>query len=180
MKRLARYLGRAFRREDGTASLEFVLVVPLVLALFMASFESGLLMVRHTMLERAVDMTIRELRLGHYVNPNHDMLRTEICSRTVVIPDCANVLKITLRPVSTVAWNIPDDQAVCADRDAVIQPITEFNPGTPGMDEEIMLVRVCATVDALFPTTGIGLELPKDSGGGYALIAESAFVNEPS
>lgn len=180
MKQLARHIGRLFRREDGTASLEFVMMVPLLLAVFMASFESGLMMVRHTMLERAVDMTIRELRLGHYPNPTHDLLRAEICRHTVVIPDCLHVVKITLQPVSTATWNIPNDQPVCADRDEPIQPITEFNPGTPGMDEEIMLVRVCAITDALFPSTGLGADLPKDASGGYGLIAELAFVNEPS
>jgi hypothetical protein len=42
-----------------------------------------------------------------------------------------------------------------------------------------MLVRVCVTQDAMFPTTGIGLHLPKDAKGGYGLVAVSAFVTEP-
>jgi hypothetical protein len=31
----------------------------------------------------------------------------------------------------------------------------------------------------MFPATGLGVHLPRDASGGYALIATSAFVNEP-
>jgi hypothetical protein len=43
-----------------------------------------------------------------------------------------------------------------------------------------MLVRVCVVQDAMFPTTGIGLGLPKDGQGGYGLISTTAFVTEPN
>ncbi|MDP4032068.1 MAG: pilus assembly protein [Pseudorhodobacter sp.] len=177
MTRLSNWLRSASRREDGTATMEFALMIPLLLMVFMASFESGLLMVRHTMLERAVDMTMRELRLGHFVNPDHDLLKTEICARTVIIADCEAVIKITLQPVDTTTWALPDSAPVCADRAEPIQPLTEVNAG---LEDQIMLVRVCVVVNALFPTTGIGLALPKDGLGGYGLVAESAFVNEPA
>ena len=57
MMRFMKRLARGFRREDGTASVEFVMVVPVLLTVFMASFESGLLMTRSIMLEQAVDIT---------------------------------------------------------------------------------------------------------------------------
>jgi hypothetical protein len=31
----------------------------------------------------------------------------------------------------------------------------------------------------VFPTTGLGANIPKDGGGQYALIATSVFVQEP-
>jgi hypothetical protein len=43
-----------------------------------------------------------------------------------------------------------------------------------------MLIRVCVVQDALFPTTGIGLGLPKEGNGGYGVVAVSAFVTEPT
>lgn len=177
MRRLAKWLSATFRREDGTATIEFVLVVPAILMIFMASFESGLLMARHIMLERSVDMTMRELRLGILVNPTHDSLKTEICSRTVVISQCESTIRIHMQPVSTTTWALPSDAPVCVDRAEPINPVTIVNPGS---ENEVMLVRVCVVVDAMFPTTGIGLGLPKDGQGGYALVSMSAFVNEPS
>jgi hypothetical protein len=56
-------------------------------------------------------------------------------------------------------------------------PVTQLQFG---QQNDVMLVRVCVVQDAIFPTSGIGLGLPKDSQGGYGVIAVSAFVVEPS
>ena len=58
-----------------------------------------------------------------------------------------------------------------------VQPVLEF---TSGMDHDVMLVRACAVFDPMFPTTGLGLRLPKDETGAYSLVASSAFVVEPA
>ncbi|MDT8856535.1 pilus assembly protein [Paracoccaceae bacterium Fryx2] len=176
MKPFLKRLWSGFSRDDGVATLEFVLVIPLLTTLFMAAFESGLMRTRFFMLEQAVDTTMRELRIGHLPGVDHDKLKTEICDRTVIFPNCENILKIELRPISRATWALPTTQATCVDRSAAIQPVTEFGTGQSG---ELMLVRVCATLDAMFPTTGIGLALPKDGNGGYGLVVVSAFVNEP-
>lgn len=177
MTRPIKRLAAAFRLADGTASIEFVLIIPVVMAVFMAGFESGLLMTRHIMLERAVDMTMRELRLGHLVDPTHDSLKTEICSRTVVISDCENVIRIHLQTISTADWSLPSDEPTCVDRAEEITPDIALDPGS---ESDLMLVRVCVVVDAIFPTSGIGLRLQKDDQNGYGLVSVSAFVNEPS
>ena len=163
MTRLIRRLAAAFRHADGTASMEFVLIIPVVLAVFMAAFESGLLMTRHLMLERAVDMTMRELRLGHLVDLTHDSLKTEICSRTVVISDCENVIRIDLQTISTADWSLPADEPTCVDRAEEIHPDIPLDPGS---ESDLMLVQVCVVVDAIFPSSGIGLRLPKDAQDG--------------
>ncbi len=43
-----------------------------------------------------------------------------------------------------------------------------------------MMVRVCIVLEAMFPSTGIALNLPLDSDGGYGLVARTAFVAEPT
>jgi Flp pilus assembly protein TadG len=177
MTGILRKLALAFRKEDGTASIEFVLSIPVLLMVFMASFESGMFMARHVMLERAVDMTMRDLRLGLLGDVDHDDLRTLMCERAAVLHDCNSLLKIQLTPVSTTTWAMPVDPTTCVDRNEALNPPTEY---TPGSGNELVLVRVCVRQDAMFPTTGIGLQLPKDSMGGYALVARSVFVNEPS
>lgn len=177
MTRAPGRLRRFWRRDDGTATVEFVLTVPVLLMIFMASLESGLLMTRYISLERAVDMTVRNLRLGQYPNPTHDLLKREICGRSSVLVDCSNAIRIELVPVDTATWNLPTSRVGCVDRaDEDIAPVIEVNPGQPN---DLMLVRVCIVQDALFPTTGIGLRLPKDADGGYGLVALSSFANEP-
>lgn len=177
MIRLLKRLMHGFRREDGTAALEFVIAVPLLITIFMASFESGLLMIRSIMLEQSVDMTMRELRLGHYTLPDAELLKTEICTRTVIFKDCEANITIEMTRISTLTWALPTSSVVCIDRSEDIQPVTALQIG---QQNDIMLVRVCVVQDAMFPSTGIGLGLPKDGNGGYGVIATTAFVTEPT
>ncbi|WP_232295727.1 TadE/TadG family type IV pilus assembly protein [Pseudorhodobacter aquimaris] len=167
---------RTIRAEDGVASLEFVLAIPVILAVFMASMESGVLMTRFIMLEQSVDVVMRKLRLGQYPNPDSDLLKEEICKHTVIMNSCREAISIEMMPISTTSWAMPTNSMGCVDRENNVQPALTFDPGAA---HEVMLVRVCVAQDALFPTTGIGLKLPKDSQGGYGLVAVSAFVNEP-
>jgi hypothetical protein len=170
-------LTRAFGKDDGMASIEFALMIPLLLGVFMASFESGMLMTRSIMLEQSVDMTMRELRLGHYPTPTAELLKTEICRRTVIFKDCEQNIMIEMTRLSTSTWALPKTGVKCIDRSQDIQPVTTLQIG---QKNDLMLVRVCVPQDALFPTTGIGLGLPKDGKGGYGVIAVTAFVTEPN
>jgi hypothetical protein len=172
------------RREDGVASLEFVLMVPAFLMIFMASFESGLLMTRFIMLERSVDIVVRDLRLGNYVfddtvtaQQKHEILKSAICDNTVMFSDCHEIMKLELRAIDKTSWGPLNTAAPCVDRTAEINLSGEINLGA---ENEMMLVRACAIFDPIFPLTGLGLRLHKDDSGGYALVATSAFVNEPS
>ena len=177
MTSVLRKVWRHFKREDGVATTEFVLVIPLLMAVFMASFESGLLMIRSIMLEQSVDMTMRELRLGHFTLPTPASLKREICSLTVIFSNCETSIMIEMERVSTTNWAMPLNPINCVDRSEVIQPVTTLQIG---QQNDIMVVRVCVVQDAMFPTTGIGLGLPLDANGGYGLVTTSAFVTEPS
>ena len=167
-----------FRRQDrGTAAIEFVFAIPIIMVIFMAAFESGLLMTRLIMLEQSLDRTMRELRLGRLPNPTAASIKTEICSRTVIFKDCQSNVTVELQRVNNLTWNMPRTRAQCVNREEDIEPVLVF---TQGAENEVMLVRVCAVQDAIFPTTGVGLSLSTDAQGGYGLIAVSAFVNEPA
>jgi hypothetical protein len=174
--RFKTHIFRVLKREEGTAAIEFVICIPVIMTIFIASIESGVLMTRYIMLERSVDMVMRNLRLGEYPNPTSEFLKARICERAVVMQHCEDNITIALEPISTTTWAFPPRNAGCVDRANNISPSVTYNPGSA---HEIMMVRVCVTQDAMFPTTGIGLNLPKDPSGGYGLIATSAFVNEP-
>ena len=167
---------KAFRREDGTVSTEFVIVIPMILGVFMASFESGLIMVRSTLLEQSVDMTMRNLRVGKYPVVNADLLKSEICDRTIVFPHCEDNIMIEMQRISTSTWSMPSTPVTCTDREEEVQPVLNLQIGH---QNDVMLVRVCIVQDLIFPSAGIGFALPKDAQGGIGLIAETAFVTEP-
>ena len=174
--RLASFLTESLRREDGTATMEFVLVVPVIMMIFMASFESGLLMIRTIMLEQSVDMTMRELRLGHYPGATNHLLKQEICARTVIFPNCTNNLKIEMNRISTTTWVMPATPPHCINRQQPIDPVLVLT----FQQNDVMLVKVCIVLDAMFPATGIASNMVLDSSGGYAIITRSAFSIEPS
>lgn len=178
LPRLARRLARAFRREDGTATLDFVIMMPVFVTVFLSCFEVGILTVRHSMLDRGVDLAVRDLRLGAWPNPTADFLKQEICSHTGgVIADCENQLLLELITVPTTTWAVPDGNNKCIDRDEEIQPAISFDPG---VENQMVLIRACLLVDPFFPGTTQALALVEKFGDkGIQLVSTSGFVNEP-
>lgn len=173
---LARRLARRGRDEDGGATFEFVLLFPLMISMLMMSAEAGLLLTRQAMMERGLDVAMRELRLGTWDNPDQDTLRQAICDNATSIPDCENVMLIELQPIDPDTWALPAEPTTCVDRDDNMQPVVTLNSGG---SNEIMLVRACMVVDPIFPTSNWGLRLQLDSSGGYQMRTASLFVNEP-
>lgn len=176
-RRRFRPFARFLRSARGSSTVEFVIWFPFFMVLVMSSLETGLLMTRHVMLDRGLDLTVRGLRLGSWVAPTHDQLKAAICDAAMMIPDCMTSLTVELTPVATSDWALPADPVACVDKSQDIQPVTEL---TPGIGNEMMMIRVCAKFTPFFPTTGLGMAMAKDGAGNYALVAASAFVNEPS
>lgn len=175
---LARVLSRfcGIRPERGSASVEFVIIFPIFLVIFMSSFEASLLLTRQIMLERGVDLAVRELRLGTGSPITHQMVREEVCEQAGILPDCVDNLLVELSRVSMATYALPSTQTPCVDKVNEITPVTTFENGSIN---ELMIIRVCYTVDAMFPGSGLGLELTEDGDGDLRMVAVSAFVNEP-
>lgn len=175
---LKRRLSTLWRREDGVAAMEFVLMVPVLLSVFMSAFEGGLLMTRSILLEHAVDVTMRELRLGHYGKVTNVLLKDEICRRTIIFGECSKNITVQLDRISTTTWAIPTPPPTCINRNDDAEPVVDMS--NLGSDNDLMLMRVCVSLPAIFPGMGLALNLPQDELGNYALVARSAFVVEPS
>ena len=178
MKRLINRLRGLCRAENGSSTIEFVILFPFFILIFTSAFEASILTTRQVMLDRGVDLAVRELRLGIGDTPTHDQLKAKICNYAGLIPNCDNSLHIELEKVSTDDFAMRTGQVQCVDRDQDIVPAQSFTPGTKN---DLMLVTVCAVFRPLNPTSGLGLKLPKVNGGSYyGLVSMSAFVNEPS
>lgn len=164
-------------REAGSATIEFVIALPFVLAVLYTSIDFGAVMIRQVFLDRAVDIAVREVRLGNVPSNGHDALRDMICERTVLIGNCAAGLTIELKPIDTTTWAGLNDPVTCINRAQPMNPTLTFNPSAGNQD--LMLVRVCASVDPFLSITGMVLGLGNETGGDLRLVAISAFTNEP-
>lgn len=172
----ARRVRRYFRKEDGSATVEFVIIFPVVMGLFLMSVEIGVFMARSMMLDRAVDVSMRSLRLGALTPMTHEGLKDSICANSLIIPDCANSLSVELVPIDVETEDAREKKVQCSDKSEDVQPVLEFQAG---IANEMMLVATCATFIPFFPTTGLAAQIRLDGAGEYALVATSAYVNEP-
>jgi hypothetical protein len=166
-----------FRRdEDGNATIEFVIMFPLFIFLLLAGIEMGIIAVRQATLERAVDMTVRDIRLGTGTAPQHDEIKDIICDRAVMVPECKSNLRLEMISVDPENFVAPPVVPDCTDASEEVNPVRQF---TNGMDNQLMILRACAKFKPYYPLSGIGRELTKDNAGYAAVTATTAFVQEP-
>lgn len=165
------------RNEDGNASVEFVIVVPVFIAMMIMSIELGYVTLRQTMLERGLDIAVRDIRLSTSSSPQHSEIKQTICDEAMIIPNCSSNLRlemISADPRNFAGINpVPD----CVDLSQPAKPLRAFENG---QSNELMILRACAIYDPIFPEDMLGEKLIKASNGQPAFVSMSAFVQEPS
>lgn len=171
---------RRFRDDEAaTATMELVIVFPLLMLLFIAAFETAMILTRQIMMERTLDQAVRVLRLAQGVVTNAETVRQTMCQNTNMLPNCEELLTIDLQLVNRTTYELPTDDEICANRgnDIVIQPANTFNIGAAN---EFLLIRTCMIVDRILPISGFGLNLARDDSGGMHMVSSTIFVNEPN
>lgn len=174
-------LARFRRDERGNATIEFVILFPLLMFILLSMGEAGAMMVRSVMLERGLDIAVRDLRLGLLTDHDgdgdhdHDDIKGLICDAAFLIGDCEDSLLLEVTELND-PDGFPVGPANCVDRESEIAPVVSFTPGERG---QTMFVRACLIMDPVFPGSGLGALLPVDHTGGYAIVSQSAFINEP-
>jgi len=174
--RAYRFLRRFALVERGVATLEFLLVFPMMMVIMMMGIEIGYATLNYSMLERALDQTVRDIRLGTGTAPQHEAIKDLICVRAGFINDCDATLRLEMIQIDPRNWTSIDMTPDCVDTSEQVAPVRNF---VNGLDNELMVLRACAKVTPMFPTTGLGSAMTKDGSGRYALITTSAFVQEP-
>ncbi|EPX86514.1 TadE-like protein [Rubellimicrobium thermophilum DSM 16684] len=177
MTRIRSALRRLRRGEDGSSTIEFMIVLPILLSFFFSTFELGMMLTRQVMLDRGMDIAMRQVRLGALTQVNQDNLRRIICDAALIIPDCLNRMKIEMMPVDPRNWRTLRPDPDCVSRDNPVTAQRDFQPGQPN---ELMVVRACAVLRPYFPGSGLGFALVGQSGNAFGLTSTSAFVIEPS
>jgi hypothetical protein len=182
-----RFLKDALKRfrhdERGVVTVEFVVVFPVFLLFFMATYENGMISMKHVMLERGVDIAVREIRIGQLSNVDADVLRDRICDIASIIPDCSDQLRVEMITANVRNWDYVDNGVQCIDRSAETQADVDFDAIGNNL---LMFLRVCARIDPEMPTSGLlGRSIVAGSAGNaaaagsYALVSSAAFVVEP-
>lgn len=190
MGRISFFLRSWAERQDGAVTVEFVVIVPFVLSLFFASVDVGISLLRQVMLDRAVDLTVREIRLGNPAFDSSDDIKNAICTG---IPDTSSGMRSVMQEAAclagiTVELRIIDDESFagldapvgCIDREEDITPAVTFNPRSAADPQQLMLIRTCVVSDPFIRWTGVLTAMPVNAEGDYVAVSRGIFVNEPS
>lgn len=172
MFKLFKKIGRFRDDERGSSTVEFVIVATTFLTGFFWVFETGLIMTKQMMLERALDITVRDLRLYDSPLYTHDYIKAEICELALVFNNCNKTLFLEMEKFDPSVGYAKNYK--CYDKENDIAPVTTW---TPGKRNEIVYLRACIIIDPLMPN-GIAM-FPGASSAGISLVANTAFVNEP-
>jgi Flp pilus assembly protein TadG len=176
IRRLRNFTRRFLRREDGSPTVEFVIVFPVIAVMIVMTLELGVITLRQVMLERGLDMAVREVRLGTGSQPEHDDIKDLICRNALVINNCDQNLYVEMVPTDPRAFNAVHPVASCTDEEVESRPVRSV---TPGQENELVLLRACVLYDPVFPDGLLPRYLTKDGQGRSAVIDMTAFVQEP-
>ncbi len=174
--RLGRKLRRFWRAEDGNATIEFAITFPAIITIMLSGLELGFVTFQQSMLERAMDLTVRDIRLGTGTAPQHDDIKAMVCDRAAFISDCNSSLRLEMVQVDPRDWSGISATPDCTDRSEEVSPVRNF---VNGQENDLMVLRACAKIDPIFPTTGLGMNMNKDAYGQYSLVSTTVFVQEP-
>ncbi|MEM7488847.1 MAG: TadE family protein [Pseudomonadota bacterium] len=181
MDRLDAAMGLARdRREDGGATVEFVIVLPVFLLIFFTSFEASMLLTRQTMLERGIDLAVREIRLDTKSTVSAAQMKETVCNRARILPDCEedDNLLIELRVVENVAaFTRPPNDYPCGRLNTTITPPAPFQGERAS---KMVIVRACYAVEPFLPGAPFSARLVDDVDGAYRMVAGAFFVVEPA
>ncbi|MEQ5871105.1 pilus assembly protein [Sagittula sp. NFXS13] len=177
MSRIQGFATRFCNDEEGaSASIEFIFYFLAFFVILMTAFEISAINIRHAMLERAVDMSVRDIRLSTGDVPSYSDLRRQICEDAGVIESCSDNLRLEMVQVDPRDFWTISDIPDCKNAEQPPRPLRNF---VEGQDNALMLVRACLKYKPIFPTTAVGAGLDQDAQGYAKLIVNSAFVQEP-
>jgi len=176
MQRMKSFLRRFRRDQDGVAAFDFMLIFPLYFLLFLASFETSMVMLRQVLLDRGVEQAVRIVRLNTLSPPNYDQMKTMICQGAGLIANCQTSLKLEMWMQDPRGTMLLTSKPDCIDRSLQVQPASIYQPGA---QNQIMFVRACVKYEPFFPTAVVGTARV-DSAGEYTLVSTNIYVTEPS
>ncbi len=173
-------LAKAFRRfrkcEDGSAVVPFALWTPVMIGIALSTVEVGAMTLRHTQLERALDLTVREIKLGTGQIYSHSELKAMICAKTSILADCGEMLHLEMIGLDMRDWTDPPSTVECTDVALDVTPQRNFEFG---QEHETMLLRACYKYRPISPVSKLGRPVKTDADGYTGVVSTATFVHEP-
>lgn len=167
------------RREQGGTTVEFAIALPMLLFIFVMAIDLGIAQLRQVFLDRAVDLAVRDVRLGRLPQDGSTQMSTLICEKASFLPNCLNRITVEMQPINTESFDGLTDPFRCIDRELELNPALTFNPGSGGQAQELMMIRACVIADPFITFTGYVSALPRNAEGRHVLVSRNVFVNEP-
>ena len=168
------------RGEDGSATVEFSLVVIPFLALMFAIMETALVFFAGQYLETVATDSTRLILTGQAQTSawSQSQFQTQVCAKLVALFNCSGLVidvqtyanfanTNTSLPLSNGQWSFPTN--------AQGQPVTTFQPGNPG---DIVVARLMYEWPVWVWFPGLSA-LSNMTNKGRLLMATAAFRNEP-
>lgn len=150
-------LGRRFRRsETGAATIDFLLILPVIFGMMCLAVETGVATTQAALLDRALDRTARSLRYGELADRSLAGIRANICANMAGMADCATKLKVQVVAIPRAMTNLPGSPT-CADQGSAPRPATSLIAQN---QNSFALLRVC------IPVTVLGTDLARTPGTG--------------
>ena len=169
-------LRRFGRSEDGTAVVPFALWIPFIVAMTLSAIELGASTLRQSTLDRALDESVRHVKLATGRLVTADQLKAEICDRAPVLLSCDSMLQLEMVRMDMRSWIVPPAQVACVDTGLPVNPQRFFEAG---QGHDVMLLRACYKYRPIGPGGYLTAVLSKDDDGFTALTSTTAFVAEP-
>ena len=168
-------------RERGAISVEFVLLVPAVIAIFISSFEGSILLARQVMLERALDLVVRDIRLDTGNTVSQGQVRSQLCANARILPDCQQNMLIEMTRIDQSNYATPASDAPCVNQLTSVVPPARWENDRAG---KMILIRACYSMEPSLPlrvlasAPTLGANLVADEDGAIRIVTASAFVVE--
>lgn len=175
------WLRRLRRDQSAVAALQFIVLTPFLVFLFTFATDFGMAMTRSAMLERAVDLESRNVRVGLRAADDYDGIRRGICARTRLISNCLTRVKLEVRAMGYEEWKGLRRDADCESLSTL--DVTEPENFDVAGENQLVVIRACAKFEAISPAGGFAQAMLTDGKGGfhrfYQLTATNAYVMEP-
>ncbi|SFI86567.1 TadE/TadG family type IV pilus assembly protein [Jannaschia pohangensis] len=174
-------------REAGGLTVEFVILLPAFLMVFISSFEASIFLTRQIMIERAVDIAVREIRLDSNSTVTQGQLRRKICQHVRVVSNCELDLLVELTEISPTNYAVPTSDTPCVNRLTSVVPPPDYVENRAG---RMIMLRACysaepqlpfttMTTNTLYRTNTLGSYLVADNeDGSIRTVTSTIFVVE--
>lgn len=148
---------------------------------FLSSFDAYILLTRQVMLERAVDIVVRDIRLEKPKTQTQRQLTSRICERGRILPDCRQNLLVEMTEIEAPLYAMLETEAPCVNQLTSIVPPANLTANRTG---KMILLRACYSVEPALPLAVLTVNrtlpsnLVNNEDGTIRMVTSTAFVVE--